>query len=37
MEQIIGPLAIEKFQENTVISAPLLPRERGLNLEYAQR
>jgi hypothetical protein len=37
MEQRFSPLAVEKFQESTAISALILPRERDLSLEHAQR
>jgi hypothetical protein len=40
MEQCCGPLAVEIFpgkQENTAISAPILPRERELSLAHAKR
>jgi hypothetical protein len=37
MEQNCGPLAVEKFQESTAISGPILPRVRELSLENAQR
>jgi hypothetical protein len=37
MEQNSGPLAVEMVPGNTVISAVILPRERELRLEHAQR
>jgi hypothetical protein len=37
MEQSSGPLSIEMISGDTAISAPILPRERELNLEHAQR
>jgi hypothetical protein len=37
MEQCCGPVAIEIFQGNTEISAPILPREREISLAHAQR
>jgi hypothetical protein len=40
MEKCCGPLAVEMVpgkQESTAISAPLLPRVRGLSLAHAQR
>jgi hypothetical protein len=37
MGQSSGPLAVEMFQEITVISAPILQRERELSLAHAQR
>jgi hypothetical protein len=37
MEQCCGPLALEIIPGNTAISAPILPRERELSLENAQR
>jgi hypothetical protein len=37
MEQSFGPLAVEIFLGKRAISTPLLPRERDLNLEHAQR
>jgi hypothetical protein len=40
MEQCCVPLALEMVpgkQENTAISAPILPRERELSLAHAQR
>jgi hypothetical protein len=30
-------MAVENFQGNTAFSAPILPRERELSLEHAQR
>jgi hypothetical protein len=37
MEQSFGPLAVEMDPGDTAISAPILPRERELSLEHAQR
>jgi hypothetical protein len=37
MGQSSGQLAVEIFQESTVISAPILQRERELSLAHAQR
>jgi hypothetical protein len=34
---VLLTLAVEKFQESTAISAPILPRGRELGLEHAQR
>jgi hypothetical protein len=37
MEQRYGPLTVNIFQESTAVSALILPRERELSLEHAQR
>jgi hypothetical protein len=37
MEQSCDPLAVKIFQESTAISEPIMPRERELSLEHAQR
>jgi hypothetical protein len=37
MEQCCGPLAVEMIPGKIAISAPILPREREINLVHAQR